>query len=66
MTPSHTCAPEHWRTTPNMTGDYDLDAAIMHNRNSDLPQRLNLYLAPRPAYRPRTGYHSYDGYHGDD
>jgi hypothetical protein len=49
-----------------MTGDYDMDASIMHNRNEALPEKLKQHLAPRPAYRPRTGYRSYHGYHGDD
>lgn len=65
-TPCHECAPDHWHTTPNMTGDYDMDATIMHSKNSDMPHKLKQYLAPKPAYRPRTGYRSYKGYHGDD
>jgi hypothetical protein len=52
-----------------MTGDYDFDATIMHRSNSDLPNRLSMYLrGPRGsagAYGPR-GYAGYSGNSGDD
>ena len=66
----HTCAPKPWRAVPNVTGDYDLDATIMHRRNRDLPGKLNMHLAqPRVvagAYGPSSGYSGYRGGHGGD
>ena len=58
-------APKGWRDVPNLCGDYDLDATILHRSNSDLPARLNLYLK-RNAYGYKTGYGGYHGYSGDD
>jgi hypothetical protein len=52
----HDCdAPKGWHDVPNVTGDYDLDATILHRSNSDLPQRLRLYTKVN-AYGYRTGY----------
>jgi hypothetical protein len=63
----HECAPKGWRNVPNMSGDYDLDATILHRSNKSLPDRLALYLKHRPhAYGYRTGYDSYHAYSGDD
>lgn len=63
----HDCAPKDWRDIPDVTGDYDLDATIMHRDNPDLPQRLNLYVKrDRNAYGPLTGYNGYHGYGGDN
>lgn len=64
---NHTCAPKGWRGVPNVTGDYDLDATIMHRSNKDMAQRLKQHIAaPAPTYGPRTSYHGYSGNHGDD
>jgi hypothetical protein len=66
----HDCAPKAWHNVPKVTGDYDLDATIMHRKNKDMAARLNMYLAtPRVvagAYGPRSGYTHQGGYHGDD
>jgi hypothetical protein len=63
----HSCAPKAWRGVPNVTGNYDLDATIMHRSNRDIPARLKLHLASAaPTYGPRTSYHSYSANHGDD
>ena len=63
----HVCAPKEWRSTPDLTGDYDMDATILHRSNSDLPNRLELYTkTDLNSYSPRTGYNSYHGYSGDD
>ena len=64
----HDCAPKAWRGVPNVTGNYDLDATIMHRGNSDLPARLRTHLASAAqSYSPRVGYtSSYHGNHGDD
>lgn len=65
--PNHECAPFEWRTTPNLTGDYDFDGGLVRNKNSDLPARLKLYLlTDETGYGPRTGYQGYSGYSGDD
>jgi hypothetical protein len=63
----HQCAPKAWRAVPNMTGDYDLDATILHRNNPDMAHRLAQHIsAPRGmAYRPRH-YQDNHGNHGDD
>lgn len=59
-------APKAWKDVPNLTGDYDLDATIMHRENPNLPDRLNLYVKRDVhAYGPRTGYNGYHNYGGD-
>ena len=64
--PCHQCAPRGWRTTPNMTGDYDMDATIMHRENKSIPDRLSLYLRKsRSSYQPGSGYSGITNYHGD-
>jgi len=64
---NHDCAPKDWRDVPNLSGDYDLDATIMHRENPDLPARLNLYVKRSGrAYGPNTGYNAYSGYNGDN
>jgi hypothetical protein len=63
----HDCGPKAWHAVPDVTGDYDLDATIMHRNNPDLPKRLELYVKhPGNAYGYRTGYNGYHGNHGDD
>lgn len=64
---SHECAPKDWRGVPKITGDYDLDATILHRRNTDLPHRLALYTRTvGEPYHSRGAYHGYAGYHGDE
>jgi hypothetical protein len=41
----HQCAPKPWRRTPNLTGDYDFDATIMHRSNKDMAKKLDMYTA---------------------
>lgn len=61
------CSPKGWHDVPQVTGDYDLDATILHRSNKDLPARLALYVKHRVnAYGPRTSYNGYHGYSGDD
>lgn len=61
------CSPKGWHDVPKMSGDYDLDATILHRSNKDLPKRLEMYLKqPKGSYGPRTGYNSIHGYSGDD
>jgi hypothetical protein len=63
----HECAPAPWRDVPDVTGDYDLDATILHRENADLPHRLALYLKQdRNAFQPVTAYNGYHGYGGDN
>lgn len=65
-THNHECAPKGWRDVPDVTGDYDLDATILHRENADLPLRLALYLKQdRNAFQPVTGYNAYHNYGGD-
>lgn len=60
-------APKAWHSVPNLTGDYDMDATILHRNNKDMPKRLELYLKkPKGSYGPKTGYNGYHGYSGDD
>jgi hypothetical protein len=60
-------APKAWRDVPNLTGDYDLDATILHRNNKDLPNRLKLYTkrGKGGTYGPLTAYNGYSNYHGD-
>ena len=64
------CSPGPWHAVPKVTGDYDLDATIMHRKNRDMPARLAMYLRqPRVAagaYGPKSSYSGYDHTHGDD
>ena len=63
----HQCAPREWRNVPNMTGDYDLDSTILHRRNRDLPNRIQLYIRKnKQPYGGLTGYNALAGYHGDN
>jgi hypothetical protein len=63
----HTCSPQEWRTVPNLTGDYDLDGAIMRRTNRDMPERLNQHLTNSgDAYGQISAYNGYRGYHGDN
>ena len=53
--------------TPNITGDYDLDSTILHRRNKDLPNRIQLYIRKnKQPYGGLTGYNALAGYHGDN
>ncbi len=52
------CAPSAWHDVPKMSGDYDLDATLLHRNNKDLPDRLKLYLK-RGAYSYKTAYNAY-------
>ena len=63
----HDCAPKAWHDVPKMTGDYDLDATILHSKNRDMPARLNMYSkGGGNAYAKRSAYNGYRNYHGDD
>jgi hypothetical protein len=61
----HECAPKEWRTTPDMSGSYELDAVLVRSSNRDLPARLRLFMENEVAYGARTGYDGYHGYGGD-
>jgi hypothetical protein len=64
------CSPKAWHAVPKVTGDYDLDATIMHRKNRDMATRLGMYLrnplGVPGAYGPRSNYRGYAGNHGDD
>lgn len=62
----HECAPAPWRDVPDVTGDYDLDATIMHRENKALPARLALYTRRGRTGGPLTAYSGYHGYSGDN
>lgn len=72
--PTHACAPKEWRHIPNITGSFELDAVIYHNKNPDMASRLAYYGGNMrgfsghdyKAYGSRTGYDGYDGYSGDE
>lgn len=63
----HDCAPKAWHDVPLVTGDYDLDATILHRSNKAIPDRLELYLKKGKGgvYGPLTGYGASRNYHGD-
>lgn len=64
---NHKAAPKGWRDVPDCTGDYDLDATIMHRDNADLPRRLALYTRKKGgSYGPLSAYNGYHGYRGDN
>jgi hypothetical protein len=64
------CSPKPWHAVPKVTGDYDLDATIMHRKNRDMQTRIGMYLrAPgvtAGVYGPRSMKSGYSGNHGDD
>jgi hypothetical protein len=64
------CSPKAWHAVPKVTGDYDLDATIMHRKNGDMAARLQTYLRqPRGAagaYGPGSAYGGYSRSGGDD
>lgn len=64
----HDCAPGPWKKVPNVTGDYDLDATILHRRNPDMAHRLNQHIARAGGgnYVHRTMSSGNHGNHGDD
>ena len=62
----HTAAPQIWRRTPNITGDYEMDASIVHCKNASVPAKLGMYISgDGPGYGPLSGYNAYHNYHGD-
>lgn len=62
----HINGPKGWHDVPVVSGDYDLDATILHRDNKNMPKRLNLYVKRGGAgYGPRTGYNAYKTYSGD-
>jgi hypothetical protein len=67
---NHTVAPPEWRRTANITGDYEMDASILHNKNKSVPSKLKMYvktdIGGNPTYGPRTAYDGYSAYSGDD
>ena len=63
----HQCAPKDWRNVPVLTGDYDLDATVLHRNNKDLVNRMSLYVRKSgKTYGMKTGYSGTHGYHGDE
>lgn len=58
----HQFAPEMWRKTPNITGDYEMDASIVHCKNKAVPAKLSMYTLEHNAYRSQTAYNAYSGY----
>lgn len=63
----HDVCPKGYKTLPNVTGDYDLDATIMLRKNSNMPLRLALYTKTTGnSYGYRTNYRGYHGNSGDD
>lgn len=61
----HECCPADWRQTTNITGSYELDAAIMKNKNKDVPDRLKMFVDNDTAYGPSTAYNGYHNYGKD-
>jgi hypothetical protein len=55
---NHTCCPEEWRQTSDMTGSFELDAMILRTSNKDMQDRLADHLSGDQAYLKRTAYNS--------
>ena len=67
--PHHEYAPKAWRRTAVITGDYDMDASIVHCKNKAVPGKLKMYVAAnheQSEYGTRSGYNGYSGYSGDE
>lgn len=76
--PTHSMAPKEWHHTPNITGDYEFDASIMHTSCKrvmrDIPHAIKndsayvSIIGDQTAYRPRNNYRggAYNGYQSDD
>lgn len=62
----HQFAPQIWRKTHDLTGDYVFDSSIEKCKNSDMWGKLGAHLAGREAYGPKTAYSGYRGLAGDD
>lgn len=63
---NHTVAPSSWRRTSNITGDYEMDASILHCKNKSVPAKIKDHVAPSgPGYGPLTAYDGYSNYSGD-
>jgi len=57
--PNHNCCPKEWRNTPNITGSFELDAAIKMTRNKDMADRIKDHISDEPtAYNHRNAYNS--------
>lgn len=63
---THACAPRDWRTTADLTGSYELDAAVARCKNPASAARLHACLTEDEAYGPISGYSGYRGYRGDN
>lgn len=60
---NHTAAPASWRSTSNITGDYEMDASILACKNKSLPAKLADHIAGSSGpYTPQTAYNAYSGY----
>lgn len=64
--PNHSVAPAAWRSTSNLTGDYELDASILNCKNRAVPGKLEMYVSKSDSYGPRGAYNGYSGMSGDD
>ena len=63
---NHQCCPKDWKEVPNITGSHELDAVIARSTNSDVNDRLKMYVDRQAgAYAPRTAYNGYSNYNGD-
>jgi hypothetical protein len=63
----HGYCPKEWDGIPVVTGNFQMDAVIAINNNSDIRNRLAIYCASSDtAYGPITGYDGYSGYSGDN
>ena len=45
-----------------MTGDYEMDASIMHCKNCSVPHKLEHHISGDNAYGNATGYDGYENY----
>jgi len=52
------CCPTEWNHTPDMTGNFEMDASIMKCKNKDAQDKLTDHLVTDVAYRRNSAYGS--------
>ena len=50
------CCPKDWNEIPDMTGYHEIDASIMHCKNTDAARKLVDHLVTDVAYKRNTAY----------
>jgi hypothetical protein len=50
------CCPRDWNHVPDLTGSFEMDAAIMHCKNKDVQKKIADHLTTDVAYKRSTSY----------